>query len=84
MYDPLTLSQVLRGGKTTFHGPGQLVAYPIVNLQDRVKRGVRCYVDDLEKVIMQTCWHYGIESRQSPDTGVWVGSDKIAAIGRLS
>jgi lipoyl(octanoyl) transferase len=76
---PLIISD--RGGDITFHGPGQLVAYPIVDLR-AAGLGVVTYVRTLEEVIMRTLRDYGIESGlECGLTGVWVGNDKIAAIG---
>jgi lipoate-protein ligase B len=75
------LLTVDRGGDITFHGPGQLIAYPIIGLEDRT-RGVQAYVRALEEVIIRTLAGYGIEAgREEGLTGVWAGRDKIAAIG---
>jgi lipoyl(octanoyl) transferase len=75
------LLTVDRGGDVTFHGPGQLIAYPIVALERRT-RGIQAYVRSLEEIIIRTLAGYGIEAgRESGLTGVWVGRDKIAAIG---
>jgi len=75
------LLTVDRGGDITFHGPGQLVAYPIIALEGRT-RGVQAYVRALEEVIIRTLAGYGIQAgRDEGLTGVWVGPDKIAAIG---
>lgn len=70
-----------RGGGATFHGPGQLVAYPIVRLRAG-GRDVHGYVRALEGALIDTCAAYGVgaESRQG-ETGVWVGERKIASIG---
>ena len=69
-----------RGGQVTYHGPGQLVAYPIVNLKDW--GGPLKYVRTLEQVIINTLADFGIEAGIEPGlTGVWVGNAKIAAIG---
>ena len=69
-----------RGGQITYHGPGQLVAYPIVNLRDW--GGPLKYVRALEQVIIATLADFGIAAGTLPGlTGVWVGEAKIAAIG---
>jgi lipoyl(octanoyl) transferase len=70
-----------RGGDITFHGPGQLIAYPIIDLR-AARLGVADYVRSLEEAIMRTLREYRIESGlECGLTGVWVGEEKIAAIG---
>ncbi|XP_030008285.1 octanoyl-[acyl-carrier-protein]:protein N-octanoyltransferase LIPT2, mitochondrial [Sphaeramia orbicularis] len=69
-----------RGGLITFHGPGQLVCYPVLDL-GCFKKSVRWYVCELEKTIISVCRRFGIEASTSPHTGVWVGQNKICAIG---
>ena len=70
-----------RGGDVTYHGPGQLVGYPILDLGN-FYHDVHRYLRDLEEVILRTLDEYGIKGhRESDFTGVWVGNDKIAAIG---
>jgi lipoyl(octanoyl) transferase len=71
----------MRGGQTTFHGPGQLVAYPIIDLRTH-KLTPRDYVCLLEKSLIATCAKYGIKAMTTEHTGVWTSpDDKIAAIG---
>ena len=72
-----------RGGLITFHGPGQLVCYPVLNL-GCFKKSVRWYVCELEKTVIGLCSKFGIKAATSPDTGVWVGDNKICAIGVLN
>ncbi|KAI8937763.1 hypothetical protein NX059_005463 [Plenodomus lindquistii] len=73
--------EALRGGQTTFHGPGQLVAYPIIDLRTH-KLTPRTYVCLLEKSLIATCANYGIKAMTTENTGVWTSEDdKIAAIG---
>ena len=69
-----------RGGKVTYHGPGQMVGYPIVDV--RPLGGAVAYVRTLEAVLVHTLMDFGLEARRGEDlTGVWVGNEKIAAIG---
>ena len=77
----VTVHQSTRGGDVTYHGPGQVVGYPIVDLRAR-KLGIAGYVHGLERVIIETLGRWGIEAHQDPAyIGVWSGSEKIAAIG---
>src|SRR5215469_16226177 len=70
-----------RGGDITYHGPGQLVGYPILDLREW-KRDVGAYVRAVEQVIIDTLADFGISAARIPKlTGVWVGDRKIAAIG---
>ncbi len=75
------LVQTDRGGDITFHGPGQLIAYPIIDLRE-ARVGVMDYVRRLEEVIIGVLRQYGIEAGVICGlTGVWAGEKKIAAIG---
>jgi lipoate-protein ligase B len=73
-----------RGGQLTFHGPGQLVAYPILDLK-RHGLSTPCYVHALEDASIAVCKRYGIEGKRTENVGVWVGEEgeerKIAAVG---
>ncbi|KAF1833779.1 lipoyltransferase [Decorospora gaudefroyi] len=73
--------EAMRGGQTTFHGPGQLVAYPILDLRTH-RITPRRYVCLLEKSLIATCAQFGIQAMTTEHTGVWTSpDDKIAAIG---
>ncbi|XP_043289167.1 putative lipoyltransferase 2, mitochondrial [Venturia canescens] len=69
-----------RGGLITFHGPGQLVAYPIINLKS-FSTSVRRYVCQIERMTIRVCAEFGIKAETTTDTGVWVEDRKICAIG---
>jgi len=72
--------EVGRGGDVTFHGPGQLVGYPVISLVGRA--GAAWYVAALETVLMRTLAAFGIASAtDARNRGVWIGNEKIAAIG---
>jgi lipoyl synthase len=86
--DPASVGAALvhadRGGDVTYHGPGQLVGYPIISLAEwrAGQRDVVAYVRKLEDVLIAVCADFGITAERSAGyTGVWVGDEKIAAIG---
>ena len=73
-----SLYDIERGGDVTYHGPGQLVGYPILP----IGRKVRNYLRNLEAVMVAVLKQYGLESEGSPGyAGVWVGDEKVVAIG---
>eukprot|EP00775_Hariotina_reticulata_P003811 gene3811-4068_t len=78
----IEIHRVPRGGETTYHGPGQLVAYPIFDLR-QLGVGPRAFVEGLEDALIQTVGCFGIQARgRVPGkTGVWVGERKIGAVG---
>jgi lipoyl(octanoyl) transferase len=77
----VAVSETGRGGDVTYHGPGQIVGYPILDLRpDRCD--VHRYVRDVEEVMIRTCVDYGVPAgRITGLTGAWVGPEKIGAIG---
>ncbi len=73
--------EVSRGGKATFHGPGQLVAYPVVGLEGAA-RDLHAYLHALEEALIRTVARFGLAGGRDPrNTGCWVGGRKIASIG---
>lgn len=77
----ISVFEIDRGGDITYHGPGQIVGYPIINLVEW-KQDTHKYLRALEEVIIQTCADYGISAGRNPAyTGVWIEERKIAAIG---
>lgn len=85
MAELLTLNaefvKIDRGGDITYHGPGQIVGYPILDL-DRYFTDIHKYLRFLEEIIIRVCADYNMEAGRSKGlTGVWIGDEKIAAMG---
>lgn len=73
--------QSTRGGDVTYHGPGQIVGYPILKLRE-LRLGAAAYVHGLEAMLIDLLGGFGLEARRDPKyVGVWVGEEKVAAIG---
>ena len=83
--DKIDIIQTDRGGQVTYHGPGQLIGYPIINL-NKYRKSVSWYMRTLEKIIIKTLGKYAIDATTKENlTGVWVNDEKICAMGvRLS
>jgi len=78
----IALVRTTRGGQVTYHGPGQLVGYPILRLATGKGRGVLWYVSQLEVVMIAVLARFGVEGRTDPvNRGVWIGQEKVAALG---
>lgn len=77
----ISIYDIDRGGDITYHGPGQVVGYPIINLNDW-HQDTHKYLRALEEVIIRVCFDFGLVGRRDPKyTGVWIDDRKIAAIG---
>jgi len=77
----ISVYDIDRGGDITYHGPGQIVGYPIIDLKNW-KQDSHKYLRALEEVIIKTCVEYGLNATRNPAyTGVWIEDRKIAAIG---
>jgi lipoate-protein ligase B len=72
--------RIERGGEWTYHGPGQLVGYPILNLDGR-KRDVHGFLRNIEETLIRAIGQFGIQANLGDQTGVWVQKEKIASIG---
>lgn len=78
----VTVHETNRGGQITYHGPGQLVGYPILDLNPD-RRDIRRYIQDLQAVLIAVLKSFDVDARarQQPETGIWVGERKIASFG---
>jgi lipoate-protein ligase B len=77
----IPIFHVERGGDVTYHGPGQMVVYPVLGLREYGYRLIR-YIGQLEEVILCVLKDFGIEGRRDPlNRGVWVNGEKIASVG---
>lgn len=77
----VSVYEIDRGGDITYHGPGQIVGYPIIKLSEW-KEDTHEYLRALEEIIMKVCEEYGLKTNRNPKyTGVWIDERKIAAIG---
>ena len=76
----ITVVATNRGGDITYHGPGQIVGYPVISLAPR--KDLHAYLRLLEQVLIDTVGHFGLAAGRNPGkTGIWIGPRKIAAIG---
>ncbi len=77
----IDIQETDRGGDVTYHGPGQLVIYPVFDIQ-HFGKDLHRWMRDLEETMIRTLEHFGLASRRfPPHTGAWVGDEKVAAIG---
>jgi lipoate-protein ligase B len=77
----IPIFEIERGGDVTYHGPGQLVGYPILAL-DGDERDLHRYLRNLEEALIGVCADVGVEGRRNPGwTGVWIGERKVASLG---
>jgi lipoyl(octanoyl) transferase len=77
----ISVFEIDRGGDITYHGPGQIVGYPIIDLKNW-KQDTHLYLRNIEETIIKVCNYYGLNAgRKEKYTGVWIGERKICAIG---
>jgi len=73
--------EINRGGQATYHGPGQLVGYSVINLRN-LGKDLHTFIHAIESALVSTCRGYGVDASVKEGlTGVWVGDDKLASIG---
>jgi len=78
--DGVPVYRIERGGQWTYHGPGQLVGYPILDLSER-QRDIHLFLRNIEETLIQALSKFNITGSRGEQTGVWVGNKKIASIG---
>jgi lipoate-protein ligase B len=78
--DGVNVFRIERGGQWTYHGPGQLVGYPILDLNQR-NRDIHAFLAGIEETLIHAIGKFGIAGNRGEQTGVWVGRKKIASIG---
>ena len=78
--DGVPVYRIERGGQWTYHGPGQLVGYPILDLNER-QRDIHSFLRNIEETLIQALIKFSITGERQEQTGVWVGKKKIASIG---
>lgn len=77
----IDIVQTERGGNITYHGPGQLIIYPVINIK-QLKIGIKEYVFRLEQIIIQLCIKYNLKAeRKSINHGIWIDNKKLASVG---
>lgn len=80
--DDIPVYRTSRGGDVTYHGPGQLIVYPLIDLRSKLRKDVHRYLRNLEASAIATLADFGLQAtRRPPWTGIWIGNRKIAAIG---
>ena len=80
--DEVPVYRTNRGGDVTYHGPGQLVVYPMIDLRSKLRKAVHTYLGNLEMAAIQTLKDFGLRAvRKPPWTGIWIENKKIAAVG---
>lgn len=80
--DEVPVYRTSRGGDVTYHGPGQLVVYPLIDLRSKLRKAVHRYLENLELAAIYTLKDFGLQAtRKPPWTGVWIENRKIAAVG---
>lgn len=80
--EEIPVYRTTRGGDVTYHGPGQIVIYPIINLRSKLRKSVHRYLRNLEMSAIRTLNDFDLDgTRRPPFTGIWIDNRKIAAIG---